>query len=187
MTFDSAPQSLSKQVTQLRCGLGWDAQPEVGLDLDMAVLAIAANGKLAHGKAGFIYAGHPRHPSGAIQLLNDNLTGDGDGDDEQLLIYLWTLPTEITKLLFVVNIDCGEAQRQDFSQTQNAFWRILDDATQQVLLRCSLSNPQWKGITTLLVATLERYDHQWQLVPCLKASPLHNLHDVLQAYLAIKT
>ena len=183
MISDSAPQRLPKYVSQLRCGLGWDAQAEAELDLDMAVLALTADGKLAAGKEGVIYAGHPHHPSGAIQLLNDNITGAGEGDDEQLLIRLQVVPAEITKLLFVVNIDCGEEQQQDFSQTENAFWRIVDNANQQVLLRSALSNPQWQGITTLFIATLERMETQWQLAACLEASPLNNLNELLHAYL----
>lgn len=182
MTSNAIPQALPKQVSQLQCGLGWDAQFETELDLDMAVLALDTNGKLVAGKESFIYAGHPRHSSGAIQLLNDNITGEGEGDDEQLVISLFKLPADISKLLFVVNIDCGEEQQQDFSQTQNAFWRLLTVASRQVLLNCSLSNPQWQGITMLFVATLERMTEQWHLTPCLEPSPLQNLNDLLQHY-----
>ena len=88
MTPDSVVQPLPNSVAQLQCGLGWDARSETELDLDMAVLALTASGRLAAGKEGFIYAGHPRHASGAVQLLNDSITGEGDGDDEQLLINL---------------------------------------------------------------------------------------------------
>ena len=182
--MNSSPKSqvLPKHISLLQCGLGWDAQPETELDLDMAVLALTAAGTLAAGKDGLIYAGHPRHPSGAIQLLNDSITGDGDGDDEQLMIHLLQLPVDITKLLFVVNIDCGEQQQQDFSQTPNAFWRLLDHSNQRILLNRSLFNTQWQDITTLFVATLERTDNQWQIVSCLEPSPLKTLHDLLHHY-----
>lgn len=183
MTHDPTRQTLPDHVTQLRCGLGWDAQAETELDLDMAVFALAANGKLADGKAGFIYPGHPRHHSGAIQLLNDSITGEGDGDDERLLISLSALPVEITKLLFVVNIDCGEEQQQDFSQAENAFWLIFENTSRRVLLNCSLSNAQWHGVTTLLIASLERSEAQWILLSCLKASPCHTLNELLHEYL----
>ena len=183
MSPDSATRILPKQVSQLQCGLGWDAQSEAELDLDMAVLALTHDGQLASGKEGLIYAGYPRHQSGAIQLLNDSITGEGEGDDEQLLISLTKLPTDITKLIFVVNIDCGEEQQQDFSQTQNAFWRLLNSANQQVLLHCSLSNAQWQGITTLFVAALERVANQWQLVSGLEPSPLKNLNELLHQYI----
>lgn len=179
----SASTLLPSHVSLLRCGLGWDAQADTELDLDMAVLALDANGKLADGKAGMIYAGHPRHQSGAIQLLNDSITGEGEGDDEQLLISLAGVPPEITKLLFVVNIDCGEEQDQDFRQTGNAFLRIVDHRGQKELLRCPLSNPDWKGVTTLVVATLARTDTQWQLASCLEASPLKSLNGLLNEYL----
>ena len=183
MSPNPAPQLLPHRISQLRCGLGWDAQPETELDLDMAVLALTANGKLASGQEGIIYAGHPHHRSGAIQLLNDSITGEGEGDDEQLLIRLLKVPTDITKLLFVVNIDFGAGQQQDFGQTKNAFWRILDHTSQQVLHRYSLSNPDWQGVTTLFVATLERMDTQWQLVPHLEPSPVNTLNELLHEYL----
>lgn len=184
MPPNPAPQLLPHRTSQLRCGLGWDAQPETELDLDIAVLALTTNGNLAAGKEGVIYAGHPHHPSGAIQLLNDSITGEGEGDDEQLLIRLLKLPTDITKLLLVVDIDCGAEQQQDFSQTENAFWRILDHTSQQVLLRCSLCNADWQGVTTLFVATLERMETQWQLLPHLEPSPVNTLNELLQTYLS---
>ncbi len=182
MNPNAGIQHLPNYVSQLQCGLGWDAQSEVELDLDMAVLALNRNGKLAAGKEGFIYAGHPRHQSGAIQLLNDSITGEGEGDDEQLLINLLRLSTDITKLMFVVSIDCGEEQQQDFSQTQNAFWRLLDVSSRQTLLHQSLSNSQWQGITTLVVAELERGTEQWQLISHLEPSPSNNLHELLYHY-----
>ena len=182
MNSNSVAQRLPKHTSQLRCGLGWDAQPAAELDLDMAVLALTADGKLAAGKDGFIYAGHPRHQSGGLQLLNDSITGEGEGDDERLLIRLPKLSTDITKLLFVVNIDCGNEQQQDFSQTQNAFWRLLNSSNQQVLLHQSLSNSQWQGVTTLFVAALERTIEHWQLSSCLEPSPLNNLNELLHHY-----
>lgn len=184
MTPDSVSQTLPPHIAQLRCGLGWDAQVDSALDLDLTVLALGADGTLVDGKGGMIYAGRPRHASGAMKLLEDNLTGEGEGDDEELLVYLLTLPTDITKLLFVVSIDCGEMQKQDFSQAENAFWRILNDANQEVLLQCSLSNAQWQGVTMLLVASLERVDAQWKIVPCLEAAPQKNRNELLHQYLA---
>lgn len=178
-------QPLPKHICLLQCGLGWDAQADAELDLDMAVLALASNGKLATGKEGFIYAGHPRHLSGGIQLLNDSITGEGEGDDEQLLINLSKLATDITTLLFVVNIDCGEEQQQDFSKTQNAFWRILNGSNRQKLLQQSLCSSQWQGITTLFVAKLERKAEQWQLSSQLEASPLKNLNELLHQYIVV--
>ncbi|WP_299402174.1 TerD family protein [Acaryochloris sp. IP29b_bin.148] len=185
MTPDSVPQALPRHISQLRCGLGWDAQMESVLDLDMAVLALEANGQLATGKADMIYAGHPRHPSGAIKLLNDNLTGEGDGDDEELFISLPKLPANITQLLFVVSIDGGEEQQQDFSQTENAFWRILDHASQDLLWQCSLSNPVWHSVTILFVAALEYREAQWWIVPYLNPSPQKNLNALLHQYLPV--
>ncbi|MEO0867452.1 MAG: TerD family protein [Cyanobacteria bacterium J06642_11] len=183
MNADSNTRPLPHRVSLLHCGLGWDAQPEAELDLDMAVLALNADGQLAEGKAGFVYAGHPRHPSGAIQLLNDNITGEGEGDDEQLVVNLRTLPADITKLIFVVTLDCSEEQQQDLGQVKNAFWRLFERSTRKVFLHHGLSNGQWQGITTLFVATLERATDGWQLIPNIEPSPLQNLNQLLHHYL----
>ncbi|MEM8613813.1 MAG: TerD family protein [Cyanobacteria bacterium P01_H01_bin.105] len=183
MNPNSVVQRLPNSVFKLQCGLGWDAQSDTELDLDMAVLALNAKGRLSAGKAGFVYAGHPRHQSGAIQLLNDSITGEGEGDDEQLVISLLKLPTDIKKLIFVVNIDCSEEQQQDLSQIQNAFWRLLDSSTRRVLLHHSLSNAHWKDTTILFVATLEHLENQWQLASSLEPSPLKNLNELLHQYL----
>lgn len=182
MTSDLTPQLLPGHISLLHCGLGWDAQTDRELDLDMAVLALGTDGKLVGGKAGMVYTGHPRHASGAIQLLNDSITGEGEGDDEQLLVRLPALPEEIVKLLFVVSIDCGKEQGQDFQQTENAFWRIFNPRSQQVLLRCLLYNPTWQGVTALVIAALGRADTRWQLTACLAPSPFRGLSGFLQAY-----
>ena len=182
MASDATP--IPKHISQLRCGLGWDVQVETELDLDMAVLALDSRGKVVDGKLGFIYAGHPHHHSGAIQLFNDNITGEGEGDDEQLLIRLHVLPPEIAKLLFFVSIDCGKEQRQDFSQTENAFWRILDNNSQQVIQYCPLYSHQWCGVTTLFVAELQRNNTQWQLSARLEASALNTFNALLHYYLS---
>lgn len=79
MTPASGPRALPPHISQLRCGLGWDAQEESSLDLDLTVLALGVDGTLMDGNEGMIYAGRPRHPSGAIKLLADNLTGEGKG------------------------------------------------------------------------------------------------------------
>jgi tellurium resistance protein TerD len=176
-------QCLPGYVSQLRCGLGWDAQLDTELDLDLAVLCLDATEKLVAGKEGFIYAGHPHHHSGAINLLNDSITGEGEGDDEQLLINLTILPKAVTKLIFVVNIDCAEAQQQDFNQLPNAFWRLLEGDSRDILLHHDLSNLHWSGITTLFGATLERHDQHWLLVSTVQPCPFQTLNELLHHYL----
>lgn len=191
MTLDSGSdlpsntttQPLPSYVSQLQFGLGWDAQPNAELDLDLAVLALTSDGKLAQDKEGLIYAGRPRHLSGAIRLLNDSTTGEGDGDDERLLINLLTLPSDITKLIFVININCGEEQQQDFGQVHNAFWRLLDGSSQEVLVHQPLTGNAWDGLTTLRAAVLDRLANQWQLTTGLAALPFNSLNALLQQYL----
>lgn len=88
---------------------------------------------------GLYYYGNLRHPSGAIVHLGDNLTGEGEGDDEQILIDLPSLPVEIVRLAIVVNIYRCRQRQQDFGQVRNAFLRLVDRVSGQELARYHLS------------------------------------------------
>ena len=121
--------SLSKEapgLKKLMCGLGWDVVKHSGgglfgafsntsnCDLDASVICLNQDGKVRN-LADVIYFKNLSHKSGAITHLGDNLTGAGDGDDEQILVDLSQLPPEIKQLVFTVNIyDCVN-RKQDFS------------------------------------------------------------------------
>ena len=132
-------------------GLGWDevqqssgggllgalfggGQQEIDCDASAIMLR---NGKFAD-KDDLVYFGNLKHRSGTVVHQGDNLTGAGDGDDEQIVIDLSRVPADITKIAFTVTIYEAEARHQNFGQVSNAFVRIFNEATGEELLRYDL-------------------------------------------------
>ncbi len=121
-------------------GLGWDVnQFDTGgdFDLDAAAFLLADNGKVSKSED-FVFFGNLTHPSGSVQHMGDNLTGAGEGDDEQIKIDLSAVPANIAKIAFTVTIYEAEARRQNFGQVNNAFIRIYNETNGEELLRYDL-------------------------------------------------
>lgn len=121
-------------------GLGWDVnQFDTGgdFDLDASAFLLADSGKVSRPED-FVFFGNKQHPSGGVQHMGDNLTGAGDGDDEQIKVNLSSVPAEITKIAFTVTIYEPEQRRQNFGQVNNAFIRIYNEDTGEELLRYDL-------------------------------------------------
>lgn len=121
-------------------GLGWDVNAfDTGgaFDLDAAAFMLADNGRTT-GSQDFVFYGNLTHPSGSVQHMGDNLTGEGDGDDEQIRVDLSLVPANITKIAFTVTIYDVEVRRQNFGQVNNAFIRIYNEETGEELLRYDL-------------------------------------------------
>ena len=121
-------------------GLGWDVNAfDTGgdFDLDAAAFLLTDSGKVADSKD-FVFFGNLTHSSGSVQHQGDNLTGVGDGDDEQIKVDLSKVPANIKKIAFTVTIYEAEARRQNFGQVSNAFVRIYNEATGEELLRYDL-------------------------------------------------
>jgi tellurium resistance protein TerD len=168
--------------TRLKCGLGWDMAEEDDFDLDLVALCLDGHGKLPRGKTDFIYAGYPKHDSGSIILSEDNLTGEGEGDDEVMLVNLNQVPETIAQILFAVAINCGTDLKQDFTEVKNGFWRLCDRFSGEILIHQSLSNPEWVGKTALLTATVKRQEDGWLLMPLLEAMTIEHLNELLWKY-----
>ncbi len=121
-------------------GLGWDVnQFDTGgdFDLDAAAFMLTDAGKVS-GQEDFVFFGNLTHPSGSVQHMGDNLTGAGEGDDEQIKIDLTKVPENITKIAFTVTIYEPEKRRQNFGQINNAFIRIYNEDTGEEMLRYDL-------------------------------------------------
>ena len=121
--------SLSKEnrgLTKVLVGLGWDVNAfDTGgsFDLDAAAFLLGENGKITRTED-FVFYGNLQHPSGAVEHLGDNLTGEGDGDDEQIKVDLSLVPANIQRVAFTVTIYDADVRRQNFGQVNNAFIRI---------------------------------------------------------------
>ncbi|ARU60346.1 stress protein [Tumebacillus avium] len=162
---------LNAGLTNLIVGLGWDpVQPkkglfgfmksEVNIDCDASALLLDANGKLT--KEENLVCFYNR-ASGCRSVLHsgDNLTGEGDGDDEQIFIDLKKVPSDVHKILMVVNIYECENRRQDFGMIQSAFIRVVNKANNQELVRFNLSD-DYSGKTALIVAEIYRHNGEWK-------------------------
>lgn len=159
-------------LNQIMVGLGWDpATSERGLfsslfggqkniDCDAAVIMVGADQKMTS-KKDVIYFGNLAHPSHSVRHMGDNLTGDGEGDDEQILVELKSVPSSIEKLIFVVNIYDCLARHQDFGMIKNAFIRIVDNKTKKELVRYNLTD-NYKGFTALEVGEVYRHNGEWK-------------------------
>ncbi len=121
-------------------GLGWDVnQFDTGgdFDLDAAAFMLTDSGKVSN-QNDFVFYGNLEHPSGSVKHMGDNLTGAGEGDDEQIRIDLSLVPANLTKIAFTVTIYEAENRRQNFGQVNNAFIRVYNEANGEELVRYDL-------------------------------------------------
>ena len=117
-------------------GLGWDVNAfdsGADFDLDAAAFLLGANGKCPTEKE-FIFYGNLEHSSESVKHMGDNLTGEGEGDDEQIFVDLAKIPANVEKVAFTVTIYDSDVRRQNFGQVSNAYIRIVDESTGQVLI-----------------------------------------------------
>lgn len=144
-------------------GLGWDVnQFDTGgdFDLDTAAFLLTVQGRVSQ-QEDFVFFGNLRHPSGCAEHLGDNLTGAGDGDDEQIRINLSLVPDHIVKIAFTVTIYNSEERRQNFGQVNNAFIRIYDEQTGEELLRYDLGE-DFSIETAAVFGELYKNNGEWK-------------------------
>ena len=144
-------------------GLGWDVNAfDTGadFDLDAAAFLLTDSGKASKSED-FVFYGNLQHPSGAVQHMGDNLTGAGDGDDEQIKIDLSLMPTDITKVAFTATIYEAEPRRQNFGQVNNAFIRIYNEETGEELLRYDLGE-DFSIETAVVFGELYKNGNEWK-------------------------
>ena len=187
--------SLKKEspgLTTVMCGLGWDVAQSPGgflgifkassdFDLDASVLCLNANDRLDN-NLNLIYYQNLSHVSGAITHLGDNLTGEGEGDDEQILVNLPKIPPEITKLVFAVNIFQALARNQDFGQVNNAFVRLVDTANNKEIARYNLSGQEYQGSTGMIMAEICRDNDNWNLKAIGQGIKISGLQELVDLY-----
>ena len=149
-------------------GLGWDevqqkrgffAPKQQEIDCDASAFLLA-DGKL-RGVDDIVYFGNLRHKSGTVQHMGDNLTGAGDGDDEQIVVELDRVPAEYDRIVLVVNIYQADKRKQHFGMIQNAFIRIVDSRNNQELCKYNLSD-NYDGMTAMIFGEVYRHNGEWK-------------------------
>lgn len=144
-------------------GLGWDVNKYDGgheFDLDAAAFCCGEDGKVHH-ETDMVFYNEPKHVSGAIEHLGDNRTGDGDGDDEQIIIDLSLVPENISKINFTVTIHEAEERKQNFGQVSNAYVRVVNSDTKEELIKYDLGE-DFSIETAIVVAQLYKNGSEWK-------------------------
>ena len=158
--------SLSKTnpgLNKVVVGIGWDVNMyDTGgdFDLDASAFLLGANGK-ATSQNDFIFYGQKNHPSGAVEHLGDNLTGAGEGDDEQIKVNLSLVPADIEKIAFSVTIYEADARGQNFGMVSNSFIRIYNEETGEEILRYDLGE-DFSIETAAIFGELYKNNGEWK-------------------------
>ena len=160
--------SLDKSVTMARIGLGWDTNRYDGgqdFDLDACVFLLGANGKVLKDED-FVFYNNLSARDGAVVHTGDNRTGDGDGDDEAIIIDFSKIPAEVEKIAVTVTIFDADIKHQNFGQVSNSYVRVVkidnaDDVNGEEVLRFDLVE-EFSIETALVVCEIYRYNGDWK-------------------------
>ncbi|MEU9073300.1 TerD family protein [Kitasatospora sp. NPDC004745] len=157
--------SLSKEAPGLSAvivGLGWDVRTTTGADydLDASALLCGALGKVISDQH-FVFFNNLRSPDGSVEHSGDNLTGGGDGDDEQIKVDLDKVPADVAKVVFPVSIYDADTRLQSFGQVRNAFIRVVNQANGQEIARYDLSEDA-STETAMVFGELYRNGAEWK-------------------------
>ena len=150
-------------LSKILIGLGWDTNKYDGgndFDLDSSVFLLGADSKVTDG-GDFIFFNNLKHASGSVEHLGDNLTGAGEGDDEEIKIDLSKVPANIEKIAFTVTIYEADARKQNFGQVENAFIRVFDEQNGKELIRYDLDE-DFSIETAVIVGELYRNKGEWK-------------------------
>lgn len=175
-------------------GLGWDPIESsgrgggflsslkkiiIGIDCDAAVL-LCQNGKV-EAKGDVVSFLNLKHSSGAVQHMGDNLTGEGDGDDEQIFVDLDKVPDRYDKLVFVVNVFGAKLKKQHFGMIKNAYIRIVDDNGKE-FCRYELSE-NYSGMIAMIFGGIYRHNDEWKINAIGQGTTDGDLNDVAKRYI----
>ena len=165
-------------LTKVCIGLGWDpvkqgpgkggflqglfgSSNEPDIDCDASVFMLK-QGKLVD-KNDIVCYFNLKHKSGAVRHGGDNLTGDGDGDDEQIQVDLSRVLSDYDRLIFVVNIYESARRHQQFGMIENAFIRIVDEHTGHEFCKFNLSDrAMYDGKTGMIFGEIYRHNDEWK-------------------------
>ncbi|WP_066061265.1 TerD family protein [Neobacillus soli] len=150
-------------LTKVIIGLGWDTNHYHGghdFDLDASAFLTDANGKVLQ-DLDFIFYNNLIHQSGAVEHTGDNRTGEGDGDDEQIKIDFSKVPSQIHRIAISVTIHDAEARNQNFGQVSNSFVRVIDEDSNNEVLRFDLGE-DFSVETAVVICELYRNNGDWK-------------------------
>lgn len=175
-------------LSKVLVGLGWDeveqkrglfAPKPQSIDCDASALMLVG-GKVTD-KADIIYFGNLKHKTGTVQHLGDNLTGAGDGDDEQIIIDLASVPAQYDRIVMVVNIYQAIQRKQHFGLIQNAFIRIVDGSTNTEMCKFNLTE-DYSNMTAMIFGEIYRHNGEWKFNAIGQGTTDPGLPEVVNRY-----
>lgn len=177
----------NSSLKKIMVGLGWDeaqspaqsrgilgslfggSQTKQSIDCDASAILCGLEGKLSGNvvvaqnklNENIVFFNNLSHASGCVKHMGDNLTGAGEGDDEQIMVDLQKLPAKFGKVVFVVNIYQARERMQHFGMIQNAFIRIVDADSNTELCKFNLSE-NYSNMTAMIFGEVYRYQNEWK-------------------------
>jgi tellurium resistance protein TerD len=149
-------------LTAVAVGLGWDIRTTTGVDFDLDASAImcGVDGKVLSDKH-FVFFNNMKSVDGSVEHAGDNLTGEGEGDDEVIKVNLASVPADVDKIVFPVSIYEGGTRAQSFGQVRNAFIRVVNQADNAEIARYDLSEDA-STETAMVFGELYRNGAEWK-------------------------
>lgn len=194
-------------LSSVTIGLGWDVvnekkgligslfgKKEAAYDLDAIAFLLDKNGKVqdlgrdASGnvtleRSDVIFYKNLEHPSGAIRLTGDNRTGDGDGDDEQIIVRLNDLHARYESIVFVISIYKGKEQGQSFGKVENAFIRAVDARGKEICRYNISGDASFSCYCSMTFAQVNRQGNGWEFRAIGNPHETDSFVEVLKQYI----
>lgn len=184
----------NSSLNSIMVGLGWDPVQQGGggffggllggkssnVDCDASVLMLDENDRLLDKKS-VIYFGNLQSKCGSVRHSGDNLTGQGEGDDEQIRVDLQKVPPNVHKLVFVVNIYQAVQRKQHFGMIQNAFIRVVDASNNTEMAHFNLTD-NYSGLTSLFPGEIYRYGNEWKFAAVGQGTSDASIGDIAGRY-----
>lgn len=178
-------------LAELMIGLGWDpveqssrgflsgifGSKQAEIDCDASAILLNQQGKIQRSEH-VIYFSNLQSPCRSVKHMGDNLTGGGDGDDEQIMIQLNLVPAEVHRIQFVVNIYDCQRREQDFGMIKNAFIRVVNRSNNQEIAKYNLTD-NYAGRTALIVGEVYRYQGEWKFSAIGEGTNDHSLGELV--------
>lgn len=150
-------------LSKIKVGLGWDTNRYDGsseFDLDAAAFLLDANGKILSDQD-FVYYNNLQNTNGSVVSSGDNRNGEGEGDDESVLVDLNNVPANVDSIALTVTIHDADLRNQNFGMVENAYIRILNEVTEEELIRYDLGE-DFSIETAIVVAKIYRHNGDWK-------------------------
>jgi tellurium resistance protein TerD len=173
----------SFDLSSITIGLGWDVNntSNDNFDLDAFALLCDKNGKIKDFEEDIVYFGNLTHNSNTVNHTGDNLTGEGDGDDEQIIVKLGKIPSNFDKIIFGANIFSAKSRNQHFGKVSNSFIRAVDNNGKEIA-RFTLNGKEYSGKIGMIFGEVYRKDAGWKFRALGSPTEADGIDEIAELY-----